>query len=1568
MTATQSEQFRTNRPQPPRAILLQPQHKQHNLNPRNHTLQSLRSLLLLLALLALAGTRAAASITIDQVSFHKSFTDMVGGLTSEGGTADNGGVIMVFVRNTGATTESFTANQFAANIGNITLNGTALSLIAGFQWSRPWPLSIGPGQVTTILIKGTASPIAEGQSVSINVTSDQSSVANSGAVTLTTPLLRIGHVVPSRDLGTGSTNLYIFLRNTDTVNPFTVTNVYVDTNVTSQCTFVGGTTVAASSVNIIKVAYPGGNSLPVGRPLAIRLELSNGSTVGAYVRVTEPIFQLGTWAGNDMTWTNRNAQEARGEFNHEVVYPGFNWYDLELPGWVGGAAYHARYGIKGFGQPQNPPNIETFVKPYAISPNFAGYSLYDEPAVQGLTPAQMFTLGMACMTNDPGGRPTMINLNGWRSSQSYGAAVDFPMFDHYCQDAPLQYGGSTTTIGISNSFYFADIMKRNMEPRINYVFSQVAATTWGTTVSATPTYWGVQVQFWNHIMAGMKGVLWYIAKDQNVNTFAATSYAGCKDTEKQFAQIRNLVLYSDSVKDSVTLTSGNNIISRMLVGEKAVVVITAGNNATSKRSTRTKTFGAYNNETITFTVPSWVTIDQVREVTTNGLQSVTYSQVGQVITITGINYTTATPAHVYLVGQNDTTPPLPPSNLNSPQWIGPTNVLCWNQNGDDYGVKGYKVYRDGSEIADVRTPLYRDNPGNSNATYTVKAYDASGNLSAACNPHRQTKPAWTFSNPGDYCGWSEIFEVQQPTSVSGGAYNYKTQTSATSPRLHSPELRIDGAKYTKMRIKFMQSTTGSGFTVFWNTTGKIGFNFDYSKNFNFPPGSSNQWVTMDCDLGTDWTGQVVPIRLVQINLPIGGGSGETVKIESIAFIETQTITFNNPGDQCVAAPITLSATASSGLPVAYTVTAGPATVSGNSLTITGAGSVTVQADQAGDSGYQPAAPVSQTFTVNVKSLAPTSASASVNPICLGGSTVLTLSGGGGGTDETIRWLSGGCGVGAGGTVVGDGNDLSVSPTTTTTYYGRYVQTNSTCGNTDCATVTVTVRADSVVTTWPTASAITYGQTLADSVLSGGAATTAGSFGWTAPSTAPNAGTAAQSVTFTPTDPACYNPAVNSASVTVNQALLSVTATGTLVYGQDPTNAIYVPAYAPFLNGDTAGVLSGAANFSTDATATSYVGPNFIAHVVDTGTLSAANYLFAAGADGVLTVTPAALTVTNVTASDKVYDGSTNATINTAGAGLNGLVNGDEASVSLDSGSATGAFANANVGSGKTVTMTGFTTIGDLGTNYTVSQPTTTASITKADSVVTVWPSASAITYGQTLADSVLSGGAATPAGSFAWTTPGTAPNAGTAPQSVTYTPADLANYNPAVSTASVTVNKAGSTTALVSSQNPSTNGVSVMFTATVSSSAGTPTGNVVFLTNGVALATMLLTGGSASISTADLPVGTIPVDAQYAEQANWLASSNNLNQVVYSAITLSTTNVILSIVDNGGGSYTLNLQGTPGANYYVVASDTITNSMPAWTPVTGSTNTASQIGGLWSFAVSNAAPAFYRVVAEDPAP
>ena len=89
-------------------------------------------------------------------------------------------------------------------------------------------------------------------------------------------------------------------------------------------------------------------------------------------------------------------------------------------------------------------------------------------------------------------------------------------------------------------------------------------------------------------------------------------------------------------------------------------------------------------------------------------------------------------------------------------------------------------------------------------------------------------------------------------------------------------------------------------------------------------------------------------------------------------------------------------------------------------------------------------------------------------------------------------------------------------------------------------VSVTVNQQpATVSSWPTASPITYGQALSASTLSGGS--TAGRFAWTNPTTIPGAGTNSYSVTFTPTNSTNFGSTTNNVSVTVNQVAPVVSA-------------------------------------------------------------------------------------------------------------------------------------------------------------------------------------------------------------------------------------------------------------------------------------------------------------------------------------------------------------------------------------------------------------------------------------------
>jgi hypothetical protein len=203
-------------------------------------------------------------------------------------------------------------------------------------------------------------------------------------------------------------------------------------------------------------------------------------------------------------------------------------------------------------------------------------------------------------------------------------------------------------------------------------------------------------------------------------------------------------------------------------------------------------------------------------------------------------------------------------------------------------------------------------------------------------------------------------------------------------------------------------------------------------------------------------------------------------------------------------------------------------------------------------------------------------------------------------------------------VVGGSYDSQAIPLSSTGATTRNITTASTGNSVSKATPTISVA--------PTASAITYGQTLGSSVLSGGTASTAGTYAFTTPSTAPNAGTASQNVTFTPTETANYNTATTTVSVTVNAASLDsnqITLTpgaGNSYAASGPVGSTFNYSYAGrSANGITTSYSSATAPtaagyYTVSATATgNYAGSNtadyFVAGpvaVADSRTKSAGN--------------------------------------------------------------------------------------------------------------------------------------------------------------------------------------------------------------------------------------------------------------------------------------------------------------------------------------------------------------------------
>ncbi|MFZ0927649.1 MAG: Ig-like domain repeat protein, partial [Syntrophobacteraceae bacterium] len=230
------------------------------------------------------------------------------------------------------------------------------------------------------------------------------------------------------------------------------------------------------------------------------------------------------------------------------------------------------------------------------------------------------------------------------------------------------------------------------------------------------------------------------------------------------------------------------------------------------------------------------------------------------------------------------------------------------------------------------------------------------------------------------------------------------------------------------------------------------------------------------------------------------------------------------------------------------------------------------------------------------------------------------------------------------------------------------------------------------------------------------------------------------------------------------------------------------------------------------------------------------------------------------------------------------------------------------GAGQTLSVT-FTPTDT--TDYTTATATVTVTVNTATPAIT-WATPAAITYGTALSSTQLDAAASVP-GTFAYTPPaGTVLKAGAGQTlSVTFTPTDTTDYKSATATVTINVNMASTTTSVASSQNPSTQGSSVTFTATVSPSSAT--GTVAFYDGSTQIgSSQTLSSGSASVSTSALAAGSNSITAVYSGNTNYATSTSPvLTQTVNSA---STAMSVSPASGTYGGTATLTATMTWGGS------------------------------------------------------
>jgi hypothetical protein len=152
---------------------------------------------------------------------------------------------------------------------------------------------------------------------------------------------------------------------------------------------------------------------------------------------------------------------------------------------------------------------------------------------------------------------------------------------------------------------------------------------------------------------------------------------------------------------------------------------------------------------------------------------------------------------------------------------------------------------------------------------------------------------------------------------------------------------------------------------------------------------------------------------------------------------------------------------------------------------------------------------------------------------------------------------------------------------------------------------------------------------------------------------------------------------------------------------------------------------------------------------------------------------------------------------------------------------------------------------------------------------------------------------------------------------VTASQAGDSNFNAAADVQqSFQIAKAATSTALSSSPNPSIIGHSVTFTATVTSTAGTPTGTVTLKDNGNAISTctsVVLTSGQATCTTNTLSLGSHTITADYSGDLNFSVSTGTLSggQSVSEGLEFSQATFT---VNERGGSVTITVNRSGDAS------------------------------------------------------
>jgi chitodextrinase len=208
---------------------------------------------------------------------------------------------------------------------------------------------------------------------------------------------------------------------------------------------------------------------------------------------------------------------------------------------------------------------------------------------------------------------------------------------------------------------------------------------------------------------------------------------------------------------------------------------------------------------------SWAASNTTSLTINNGVGTVTGTSatvqptVTTAYTLTATNSMGSTTSQASVTVTADTTPPTTPTGLTAVAISSSQINLNWTASTDNVGVAGYRLYRNGSQIATTTATSYSDTGLSASTTYAynVAAFDAAGNTSPQSSPASANTLAGSTQGP--------TVSITSPTNgqVLSGPVTITAEAA--------DNLGVAGVQFYLDGTALGQDSTTAPYSTTWNT-------------------------------------------------------------------------------------------------------------------------------------------------------------------------------------------------------------------------------------------------------------------------------------------------------------------------------------------------------------------------------------------------------------------------------------------------------------------------------------------------------------------------------------------------------------------------------------------------------------------------------------------------------------------------------------------------------------------------------------------------------------------------------